>query len=192
MQNKTQLSIIIGLIVVKLLLSIINSFVFFESVYTNDGLFLFHRLADIVLILYVYKFVKIDKKQNVSIIPAIIIGIMMLYFCAIRFSFFEIVTITDSSYTNRLLMHSVIPSLIQLINELIIGMQLIQNKIEDGSRDSIRLVGFSFFFVLIPVIAYPIIMLSEVSGGIYIVKILTLVPLFAMLYMYGTELKRKY
>ena len=185
MKLKDQLSLIIGLLAIKLLILLGDTFIPAESIYINDVLFVFHKISDLLIILYLYKFIKMDKKQEIAIVPVAMIAVAILYFVALRFVFIQFAPgITDQLWS------SVLPSFIRLIGELILAIQLIKNKSEDGSRDSIKFVGISFLFTMGLMVIYPIVTMTENLWLMSIVRMMTMLPLIVMLYMYWQELKR--
>lgn len=184
MKLKDQLNLIIGLIAVKFFIVLLDIFIPTESIYMTDVLFSFHKISDLVIIVYLYKFIKIDKKLNISFISIVMLIAAILFFIAVRFVFIQFaVRIADQLWS------SVIPSLIQLIGELILAIQLIKNKSENSSSDSIKFVGISFLCTMGFMVIYPIVTMTEILWMISIVHMLMTLPLIAMFYMYILELK---
>ena len=192
MKIQDQLSIIIGIIVMKLVILASVFFLSLEIEYMNYK----HILAgfcDLTIILFLYKFVKLDKQQNVSVIPYVMITMLTLWFVIIKLSFMQNnlnagIAMSNIMY-NQMLSH-VIPSFIIIVAELLMSIQLINNKTEDSSRYSIKFVGYSFLFMIAQFVLFPIVIQFEIAWFMTLVKILTTLPLLAMIYMYGLELNR--
>jgi len=187
----SQLSLIVSFIGLRLLTMVL--YVFFQpatpGIYTPYILFLY-TLFDVLIICYLYRFVKLIKQQPFSLIALVLIVLAAVYNVLLSlFSSFE----TESWTLMQIQLFTMPPILVTAVAKIILAVQLIQNKATDHSRKHLIRLGWSYVLLLFIGIVFPFAnALVEFfpNSTSYVLHLSTALPLLAMLVLYISEIKK--
>jgi hypothetical protein len=184
MAYKKQLFFIISFIALRLLVLVL--YVFFKPAqpgpYTPYILFLY-TLFDVLILCYLYRFVKAIKQQTFSLIAVLVIVAATAYNLLIDL-FFPFDSVDWTQLQLQLL--TAPANLINLIARIVLIVQLITNKSLDHSKKYLRMLGWTYVVTMLIGVALSLV---ESSSTVYATQLTAMLPWVAMLLLYVHELK---
>ncbi|MDB5256256.1 MAG: hypothetical protein JWM14_951 [Chitinophagaceae bacterium] len=184
MKYKQQLYFILSFIGLRLLMLVL--YTFFKPAqpgpYTPYILFLY-SLFDVLILCYLYRFVKGIKQQPFSLIAVILIVAATAYNLLIDLFFpFDAVDWTEL----QLQLLTAPSNIINLLARIVLIVQLINNKASDHSKKFLRMLGWSYVATLLIGIGLSLV---DSNSTVYATQLTAMLPWVAMLLLYINELK---
>jgi hypothetical protein len=150
-----------------------------------------YSLFDLLIIFYLYRFVKEIKKQKFSLTAVLFILIGLILDLTLNF-FLPLDTSTWSQFQMQLI--PIPAALIHVVGKLILAVQLIRNKTEDSSRKYMKRLGWSYILIWLIGFVFPFASVSFIedfpNSNFYILNIARTIPLFVMILLYVNEFKQ--
>lgn len=194
MQIKNQLVLIITILISELVLSTFE--VLGLTVPTElgkDVLYVILRLFDITILLYLFYYVSVNKKQKFSFLALSLIILTTLF--ALFDHFFEFreidsTVVTQQEYFIHIAVYTGIPSIVSLLCIIVIALQLLRNnRVEYQLQNNIALVGKSFIVMIVGTVAVPILsfLLNRIEWEEPFYALFFSLPTILMLNLYWNE-----
>ncbi|MBC7488635.1 MAG: hypothetical protein H7282_17995 [Cytophagaceae bacterium] len=190
MKYKQQLFFIISFIGLRILMLIL--YTFFKPAqpgpYTPYILFLY-SVFDILILFYLYRFVKGIKQQPFSLIAVVLIVLAIAYHLFLELFIF----VETADLTLKEIQLLTLPvNIITIIARIILLIQLIKNNATGSSKKYLAALGWSYVFIMLAAFASPFLsmLLDYVPDApLEFVHLLAALPLIVMIMLYLDELK---
>ena len=191
MKYKQQLYFIISFIGLRILMLVL--YTFFKPAqpgpYTPYILFLY-SVFDVLILFYLYRFVKGIKQQPFSLIAVIAIILAIAYHLFLEL--FVFVETADLTY-EKIQLLTLPANIITIIARIILLIQLIKNNAAGSSKKYLAVLGWSYVFTMLAGFASPFLfMLLDYApdAPIEFAQLLAALPWIAMIMLYLDELKQ--
>jgi len=191
MKYKQQLYFIISFIGLRILMLVL--YTFFKPAqpgpYTPYILFLY-SVFDVLILFYLYRFVKGIKQQPFSLIAVISIILAIAYHLFLEL--FVFVETADLTY-EKIQLLTLPANIITIIARIILLIQLIKNNAAGSSKKYLAVLGWSYVFTMLAGFASPFLfMLLDYApdAPIEFAQLLAALPWIAMIMLYLDELKQ--
>ena len=191
MKYKQQLYFIITFIALRVLMLVL--YTFFKPAqpgpYTPYILFLYSAF-DILILFFLYRFVKEIKQQPFSLIAVILIVLAIVYHLFLEL--FVFVETADLTY-EKIQLLTLPANIITIIARIILLVQLIKNNAAGSSKKYLALLGWSYVFTMLAGFGFPFLfMLLDYApdAPIEFAELLVALPWIIMILLYLDELKQ--
>jgi hypothetical protein len=187
MKYKQQLYFVIGFIALRILMFVL--YMFFKPAqpgpYTPYVLFLY-TLFDVLILCYLYRFVKTIKEQ-----PFSLMAVSLIVLCTAFNLLIDLFSPFDTSHWSlfQVGLLTGIPNFISLIAKIILAVQLIRNKTQDIIGGYLKMLGWSYVFVMFIGFGSGVVFDYFPAFPIYLVQLLAALPWTAMIIVYMKELQ---
>ncbi len=187
MQKKIQLTRILGLLAIRIVVSLAATFLWTQSPIVDHILSVFLKISDIAIILYLYYYLKKEKQLELPFWAVVLIVLVRVYF--IVTGFFPIPTNPDTAVGDRILI-SMLPILVLYFAQVVLSLKMISNELEETTKPYVKRIGIAQLISIAGMLLFIELSAIQLPGIILIQEILLILPFAAMLHFYWVELKK--